>query len=73
MRALIPVPEPPPDMEILTSGFLFIKASAVACPIGSTVVEPLTTIVSAARTDVPVRIIVQTSADANNFNIFFIF
>jgi hypothetical protein len=59
-------------MEILTPGFLFINASAVACPIGSTVVDPLTTIVSAARTDVPVRIIVQPSMTENAIIVFFI-
>jgi hypothetical protein len=73
MRALMPFPDPPPEMEMFTSGFFFMYASAVACPIGSTVVEPLTTRFSAARADAPPITLRATRAAMRMFNIRVIF
>ena len=43
-RALMPLPEPPPEITSLMSGLAAMKDSAAFCMTGSTVVEPLTTI-----------------------------
>ena len=44
----MPLPEPPPEITSLMSGLAAMKDSAAFCMTGSTVVEPLTTISSAA-------------------------
>lgn len=47
--AFAPLPLPPPDTEILTPGLFFMKASAVDCAKGRTVVDPFITISPAAK------------------------
>ena len=49
MSALMPLPEPPPEMLSGTPGWEAMKASPAFCITGSTVVEPLMTISWAAR------------------------
>ena len=73
MRALMPLPDPPPEIAMFTLGFFFMYASAVACPTGSTVVEPLTARFSTARAGAPPIRLRATRAAMRMFNIRVIF
>ena len=59
ISALMPSPEPPPDREMFTPGLAFMYASSAAWATGSTVVEPLITMLSAKTVPAP------TSSTAN--------
>ena len=64
IKALIPWPEPPPEIETLMSEFFFMKFSEIFCIAGNTVVEPFTTTVPAlAATEA------KPTAEANNTEI----
>ena len=45
--ALMPLPDPVPEIVTVMFGLAFMKPSAVSCIAGRTVVEPLTVTVSA--------------------------